>query len=113
VMYECLTSGGGPIPAPPAPVPISTGFFVQVLADAPAGLRLRSQPTTESATLAIEPPLTRLEIIQAGDQAKIGKANQWLRVRDEQGLEGCVAAWFVEPAAALPSVPATGPAPSP
>ncbi|HEY2979592.1 MAG TPA: C39 family peptidase [Anaerolineales bacterium] len=113
VMYECLTSGGVTIPTPPGPVPVSTGVFVQVLADAPAGLRLRSQPTTESATLAIEPPLTRLEIIQAGDQANIGKANQWLHVRDEQGLEGCVAAWFVEPAAALPPAPPTGPAPSP
>ncbi len=133
VMYECLTSGGGAIPAPPpapsgaevvpAPVPptgtTSTGKFIQVIADAPAGLRLRSQPTTESATLAIEPPLTRLEILELGDEAKIGAANKWIRARDPAGVEGYVAAWFVEKAAAAPApsgaeVPApTPPTPAP
>lgn len=110
VMYECLTSGGGAIPAPPVaeppggtPAPVSTGVFIQVIADAPAGLRLRNRPTTESATLAIEPPLTRLEIIELGDDAKIGGANKWIRARDPGGVEGYVAAWFVEKAAASPA----------
>lgn len=116
VMYECLTSGGGAIPAPPVPAPVSTGKFIQVIADAPAGLRLRSQPTTESATLAIEPPLTRFEIIEVGDDAKIGAANKWIRARDPSGLEGYVAAWFVEKAGApaqLDPVPPTPAPPSP
>lgn len=109
VMYECLTSGGGTIPSP-APTPSNpTGIIIQVIADAPAGLRLRSQPTTDSATLMIEPPLTRLEIIETGDDAKIGVVNKWIRARDPQGLEGYVAAWFVEKA----STPAPGPAPDP
>lgn len=111
VMYECLASGGGTIPTPPAPAPVSTGIFIQVCAAAPAGLRLRSQPTTESATLAIEPPLARLEILETGAEARIGQANQWIHARDGQGLEGYVAAWFVEKAGAETPAPSTGPAP--
>jgi len=124
VMYECLTSGGGAIPAPPASAPVSTGIYIQVLADAPAGLRLRSQPTTDSATLAIEAPLARLEIIAAGDEDRIGSVNKWIRARNAQGLEGYVAAWFVEkagvpaptpptPAPVTPPAPPTPPTPAP
>jgi hypothetical protein len=130
VMYECLTSGGGtipgtppvsepaPVPTQPEPAPVATGVFIQVVADAPAGLRLRSAPTTESATLAIEPPLAQFEIVEAGGEARIGRVNEWIRVRDAQGLLGHVAAWYVEklPAAA-PTPPASptppGPAPAP
>jgi hypothetical protein len=131
VMYECLTAGGGTIPvtppiaepAQPEPGPVKTGDLIRVIADAPAGLRLRSAPNTHSATLAIEPPLAQFEIIEPGGAARVGQPNQWVRVRDAQGLEGYVAAWFVEkapapapapgPAPAGPATPPAGPAPQP
>jgi hypothetical protein len=113
VMYECLTSGGSTIPAPPAAAPVATGVFIQVLEVVPAGLRLRSQPSTDSATLAIEPPLARLEIIDPEDVPKIGLVNKWIRARNADGLEGYVAAWFVGKAPAPVPGSSTGPTPSP
>jgi hypothetical protein len=120
VMYECLTSGGGAIPGTPPvsepapePAPVPTGVFIQVVADAPAGLRLRSAPTTESATLTIEPPLSLFEIIETGAEGRVGRVNEWIRVRDTQGLEGYVAAWYVERVPAPAPVPGGGETPTP
>jgi hypothetical protein len=113
VMYECLTSGGSTIPTPPAAPPVATGVYIQVLEVVPAGLRLRSQPSTDSATLAIEPPLARLEVIDPDDVPKIGVVNKWIRARNSQGLEGYVAAWFVGKAPAPVPVSSTGPTTSP
>jgi uncharacterized protein YkwD len=70
---------------------------VQLTLD-PPGLRLRAQATTASDTLAFEAPgavLTVLET-QASAAPKIGVNGQWIRVRDANGLEGFVAAWYVE-----------------
>ena len=109
VMYECKAAGGG---APP-PVLGETGLFVQVLISAEAGLRLRAQPTLNADTLAIEPPAARLHVIEPENVAlpKIGVYDQWIRVRDPQGLEGCVAAWFVEAASQSAAGAAEGPTP--
>lgn len=109
VMYECLTSGGT-IPLPPPPATTETNLFLQVTSSAAAGLRLRTQPTLDSSTITIEPPGTRLRVIEPESvaQPKIGVYNQWIRVRDPNGQEGYVAAWFVEPAPAETPPPPSG-----
>ncbi len=71
-----------------------------------AGLRLRSAPTTASDTVAIEPPGALLRVIEPVDVAtpKIGVYDQWIHVRDGQGREGYVAAWYVEAGPTVPLV---------
>jgi SH3-like domain-containing protein len=63
-----------------------------------SGLRLRSAPTTASDTVAIEPPGANLRLTEPVEVAlpKIGVYDQWIKVRDGQGREGYVAAWYVE-----------------
>jgi hypothetical protein len=61
-------------------------------------LRLRAQPTVESAELAFEEPGALLTVIEEQFSAslKIGLEGKWLQVRDAQEREGSVAAWYVE-----------------
>jgi len=110
---------GGSGAQPPA---VETNLFVQVLASATAGLRLRSGSSLEAPTLSYEAAGTRLHVIEveAPAQAKIGVTNQWIRVRDPQGLEGYVAAWYVEkagstgePSTPVPPTPAPSAPPAP
>ncbi len=107
--------GQTPTPPVPQPPPVETNLFVRVFSDLDSGLRLRSQPTTASDTLAIEPAGTALRVIEAEGpaRAKIGVVNQWLRVRDPQGVEGYVAAWYVESAQPVPPAPEPEPEPEP
>jgi uncharacterized protein YkwD len=77
----------------------------------PPGLRLRAQATTASDTLAFEAPGAVLTVLEteATARPKIGVYGQWIRVRDANGREGYVAAWYVEaaPAAGATSVGTT------
>ena len=101
IFYECVQtgSGGSDDTASTTPVPpTEAGTYVKVPVSVDAGLRLRSGPTTASATVAIEPPganLLALEPVEVANP-KIGVYNQWIHVRDEAGREGYVAAWYVE-----------------
>ena len=53
----------------------------------------RVAPDTQ---LKLLPPNAELLVIETGDAApKIGQPGQWLHVRDLQGAQGFVAAWFV------------------
>ena len=110
VFYECMTAG---VPSTPTPAP-TDGFYVRVVASLEAGLRLRTQPTTASDTLFIEPALTNLKVLESESaaRAKIGIMDQWLNVSDPNGLQGYVAAWFVESTSAPVTVP-TPPTPPP
>ena len=88
-----------PVTTPPVTTPPSTSeYYVRVLQSVPAGLSLRSQPNTSSNTLAIEPTLTNLRVLEpeATARAKVGVQGQWLNVSDPKGLTGYVAAWYVE-----------------
>jgi len=38
---------------------------------------------------------TELTVTEPNAEAKIGKNDQWLKVKDPTGAEGVVAAWFV------------------
>jgi hypothetical protein len=119
VFYECQGSG---TPIPPAP-PSDGGYYVRVVESLEAGLRLRSQPTTASDTVTVELALANLRVLEPepGARAKIGVLNQWLNVTDADGLQGYVAAWYVEnapvsapvPTPPTPPTPPSPPAPPP
>jgi hypothetical protein len=60
------------------------------------GVALRKQPIVSDATLIKRLPLgTELLVLEPNAEAKIGKNDQWLKVKDPTGAEGVVAAWFV------------------
>jgi hypothetical protein len=85
-------------PPPPGPGPVETDLYIWPLPNVTAGLRLRPHPSTDYPAIYAEMPGVRLNVIEerAGALAKIGKAGEWIRVRDPNGHQGYVAAWFVE-----------------
>jgi len=109
VFYECLQSGlgdsGDTASTEPA-TPTEPGTYVRIPVSVEAGLRLRSAPTTASATVAIEPPGANLRILEPAEVAtpKIGAYDQWIHVRDEARRDGYVAAWYVEKGPIVPPV---------
>ncbi|MEN4041090.1 MAG: hypothetical protein ROW52_04685 [Anaerolineaceae bacterium] len=80
-------------PAPPAPD--ADRLVLRTTEDRVA---LRSQPVITSATLlkrlAFQAELLVIEPI-AEAAGKVGRANQWILVRDISGAEGYVAAWYL------------------
>lgn len=77
-----------------APAP-ATGGLLKVKATA-EGIALRKQPIVSDATLIKRLPLgTEFTVIEVNAESKIGKNDQWLKVKDATGTEGFVAAWFV------------------
>lgn len=90
--------------------PLDDGMYVQVSASATSGLRMRAQPTTASDTRALEPAGSYLRVLEDEElaTAKIGMTGEWLHVRDLLGVEGYVAAWFVD-AVERPAPPANKP----
>ncbi len=75
------------------------------------GLALRSQPAIDPQNLlkreALLAELFSLEPLDVTLQ-KVGEANQWLNVQDEDGVQGFAAAWYLSTKRAVP-----GPAPLP
>ena len=60
------------------------------------GIALRSQPIVSDATLIKRLPLgTEFIVVEPNAETKIGKNDQWIKVKDPIGTEGVVAAWFV------------------
>ena len=101
VFYECLQSGSGDSSSTTTTTPASPtepGTYIKIPVTVESGLRLRSAPTTASDTVAIEPPGANLRVTEPVGVAlpKIGVYDQWIKVRDAQGREGYVAAWYVE-----------------
>jgi hypothetical protein len=73
----------------------SNGGPLKVKATA-EGIALRKQPIVSDATLIKRLPLgTEFVLTQPGDESKIGRNDQWIKVKDPTGTEGFVAAWFV------------------
>jgi len=119
--------GGIPAPAPaptpaptptppPAPAPApGTGLYVRVQAAVTAGLTLRSAPNTSATAVALEPPGTLLHCNEPDAVAipKIGVLDLWLQVSDPVGLNGYVAAWYVDKVAGTSSAPTPVPTPPP
>jgi hypothetical protein len=107
-----------PAPTPPAPTPNpapGSGLYVRVQAAVTAALTLRSGPVISATAVALEPPGTLLHCNEpdAVAIAKIGILDQWLQVSDPVGLNGYVAAWYVEKVPGTSSVPAPAPTPTP
>jgi hypothetical protein len=75
--------------------PEASGGPMQVKATA-EGIALRSQPVVSDATLIKRLPLgTVFTVTEASAEGKVGKSDQWLKVKDPAGTDGYVAAWFV------------------
>ncbi|HEX9330368.1 MAG TPA: C39 family peptidase [Anaerolineales bacterium] len=73
----------------------SNGGPLKVKATA-EGIALRKQPIVNDATLIKRLPLgTEFIVLEPNAESKIGKNDQWLKVKDPTGTEGVVAAWFV------------------
>jgi SH3-like domain-containing protein len=84
---------GGAAPAPVTPAPASGPIIVRTNTEEVA---LRSQPVVNDTTLIRRFPLgTQLTVTDPAGESKIGVMNQWLKVKDSQGTEGYVAAWYV------------------
>lgn len=81
-------------PAAPAAAPVNGGP-VKVRSTA-EGIALRKQPVVSDSTLIKRLPLgAEFSITEPGAESKIGKNDQWIKVRDASGAEGYLAAWFV------------------
>ena len=89
-----VTPGTAATPATVAPAR-SNGGPLKVKATA-EGIALRKQPVVSDATLIRRLPIgTEFVVTEANAEAKIGRNDQWLKVKDPSGTEGVVAAWFV------------------
>jgi uncharacterized protein YgiM (DUF1202 family) len=78
-----------------ATVMSSNGGPMKVKAAA-EGVALRRQPVISDSTLIKRLPLgTELTVLEQNAEAKIGRNDEWLKVKDPTGTEGVVAAWFV------------------
>jgi hypothetical protein len=94
-----------PSPAPPSipstpsqPLEDEKALSVVVSSSVgPAGLRMRKQPSKGAALVAVLPAGAHLKVLDAASKAKskIGKANQWILVRDGKKNRGYVSAEFV------------------
>jgi Bacterial SH3 domain/Peptidase_C39 like family len=93
--YVKYASGSKPATTPAAaPAPVNGGP-IKVKATA-EGIALRNQPVVSDATLIRRLPLgTEFTVTELNAADKIGKNDQWLKVKDPTGTEGYVAAWFV------------------
>jgi hypothetical protein len=59
-------------------------------------IALRKQPVINDSNLIKRVPLgTMLTVIEPNAENKVGKSDQWLKVKDPAGTEGYVAAWLV------------------
>jgi hypothetical protein len=78
-----------------APAAASNGGPLKVKSTA-EGIALRKQPVVSDATLIRRLPLgAEFLVLEPNGEAKIGRNDQWLKVKDSTGAEGFVAAWFV------------------
>jgi hypothetical protein len=82
----------GPVSEPPA-----NGIQVRVRGII-SSLRIRSSKdvTSNANVVTAVAAGTILTLVDAFEEAKIGEANQWVRVRDANGNEGLSVAWFLE-----------------
>ncbi len=99
-----------PAPTPAGPAPVSTTTpspaepasdrFSVVVSDAvgTSGLRLRSSPSMGGALVKMLKAGTKLTVIEPAAKAKtkVGKAHQWIYVREPKGQKGYVGAEYVK-----------------
>lgn len=85
----------------------STAATAEAAAPAPAGTANKVKTTAQSVSFRSEPKISastlirylalgeELEIAEPNGESKIGSNKDWLKVKDANGREGYVAAWFV------------------
>ena len=87
--------------APTSPEPPKTDKLVVVVSSSvgPSGLRLRKTASKSGALIMVLKAGARLTVIEpaAKAQAKIGRANQWIYVREPNSKRGYVSAEFIKP----------------
>ena len=98
VFFDGKLAGGGeqePEPEPKPEDPAQPTFTVYATVD---GLAFRRQPFVSGDNLITRLPLnTTLGVLEdeSSGKAKIGQDGEWLRVQDDSGQKGYVAAWYV------------------
>lgn len=93
--YVKYASGSSAQSAAATTVASNNGGPLKVKATA-EGTALRKQPIISDATLIKRLSLgTELVVLEPNAEPKIGKNDQWIKVKDPTGTEGVVAAWFV------------------
>ena len=103
-----------PAPPPPPSAPEPKPDKAGKMAPAPSlptavqptvdQLALRHQPVSNPTNIAkLLSSNTVLAVLEGAD--KVGQQHQWVKVRDGQGVEGYVAAWFVKGTTAAPPPP--------
>jgi hypothetical protein len=84
-----------------APVPPPAGaYIVYVPKSLTGGLRIRKQGSPSAGLVRVADPGEWLAVQEpkAAAEKKLGKENQWLKVKDKLGNVGYVAAWMVSKA---------------
>lgn len=116
LLYEAANASG-PVDIPtdttiPTPAP-ADGVYARVMDEVTSGLNIRSSTNTSSMAniIAVVTAGTRLLLLREQDVDKIGKAGQWVRVREPGGKEGFTAAWYLEKVAGTSPAPTPEPAP--
>jgi hypothetical protein len=93
------SSPSTPIPFTPAPPP-DPGKLTVVVSDAvgTGGLRMRKTASLGGALILVLAAGTRLTVLDPAGKAKarVGKANQWIQVREPGGKRGYVGAAYVK-----------------
>lgn len=85
-------------PEPSTPAPTIPAGKAEVVTPNVDGLKMRSEPQiVEGNIVKLLTRSNRLKILDEADRAKIGQYHEWLHVRDIEGDEGYVAAWYVTP----------------
>ena len=93
--YVKYASGSTAQNAPTTTASTTASSAGKVKATAQA-VAFRKEPVVNATTLIRWLPLgEELTINEPGGEAKVGANNQWLKVKDNNGVEGYVAAWFV------------------
>jgi hypothetical protein len=93
--YVRYASGSQPATTTTSTPASSNGGPLKVTATA-EGIALRNQPVVSDATLIRRLPLgTIFTVTELNAAGKVGKNDQWLKVKDPSGTEGYLAAWFV------------------
>jgi hypothetical protein len=93
--YVKYASGSSAQATAAATTASNNGVPLKVKATA-EGTALRKQPIISDTTLIKRLSLgTELVVVEPNAEPKIGKNDQWIKVKDPTGVEGVVAAWFV------------------
>ncbi|OQY20749.1 MAG: hypothetical protein B6I34_08460 [Anaerolineaceae bacterium 4572_32.1] len=101
IVQEVIWFGGGTLELPQADEgagPAKPARKSEVVTPNVDGLKMRRQPKIAVGNIVKQLSRSnKLKILDVADRAKIGQHGQWLHVRDIEGNEGYVAAWYVTP----------------